>query len=306
MSFRHAFFALLLLLLSVSPAAAQGVSADKAKGCVKTIARFLDSDICAADIEPDSASLQAMRAALGGQGQDPEAEIKRQNAGKLRDVIWTRALDHKFGAQSYAPTPEEIANYRRDFQAFKKRNHENGKKTGDLIKELLAKNRYSPENEAELRGILESSEHIEKFYDEREKHRASMPPEFQQMVDETEDEIAAAVVRDWKIDKLLHETYGGRVAIGPALQAMPIDAYKAFIDYIKKDGRLVILDADYRHVFKGLEEKMAADWQFLSDGPSTQYYKQPRWQFPGGMGIDYESMSRILTELPTLDEAVKE
>jgi hypothetical protein len=74
-------------------------------------------------------------------------------------------------------------------------------------------------------------------------------------------EIGAAFIRQWKINKALHEQYGGRIIFqqtGPE----PLDAYRKFLEEAQARGDFEILDG-------GLEE---AFWKYYRDDSIHSFF----------------------------------
>jgi hypothetical protein len=273
----------------------------KPEECKDVIARFLDRNICAAEVETAPGSLAAMKKQYAAEGVDAEAAIRKQNLLRLKDLVWTRALEYRFGKDVLAATPEDIAAYNDAFRQSLTQTYEDNKKLLALVKELLDKNVYSLENAQKLQDIQADLERNIAFYEKRQEHEKSMPPEFQAMLDETQGKVAASVIGSWKTDKALYKAFGGRVAKTQD-RLEPLDAYRAFIDYIHKEGHLVVQNVDYRDIFKDMEAYLAQDHAYLpapkkgAPGP----FDQPRWYFPGSRetGGDFETLKGKLLAVP--------
>lgn len=268
------------------------------------VARFAGEDICAEDIEPAPEARAAMEEQYRAQGQDPAAALAERNLLRLRDVLWSRALDRKFGKGSRDPAPEDVAAYKEAFRKNLETSHENGLRLRDLVKSLLAANAYSPGNTEKLKDILGSLEKGIDYYEQREAHRKSMPPEFQDMLDGAEDEIARAAVAEWMTSRLLYGAYGGRIAWRRAGRPEPVDGYRAFLDYIRGEGGLVILDPAYKDVFGETERS-------LKNRPGTlppageDVFRREKWgafREDAGEGR-LEEMEAILRAIPPVGPA---
>lgn len=82
------------------------------------------------------------------------------------------------------------------------------------------------------------------------------------------DEIAAAFIRQWKINRALHAEYGGRVIFqqgGPE----PLDAWLKFLEAAQARGDFVIVD-------KALE---AGFWQYYRDAARHSFMPAPAKAF---------------------------
>ena len=80
------------------------------------------------------------------------------------------------------------------------------------------------------------------------------------------EQVAAAFIRQWKINRSLYKQYGGRIIFqqgGPE----PLDAYRMFLQEQKNKGAFTILD-------KAFEEKF---WEYyLTDSKHSFYSKGSR------------------------------
>jgi len=284
------------LVTVVAPPPAQ------AEECAALVARLHNQPICESDIAPPQESMADIAAEYREQGLDPAAAILQQNRIKLRDLIWMKALTEKFGRDAYEPTAEEIDAYRADSKQRTHDKYEDNRKISALIRTLLQNNRYSAEHTILLQDILLTSEKSVSFYEQRQEHLKEMPEEFVAMMAETEEKIAEAMIRNWKIDKLLYDTYGGPV-FDINDQPEPAGAYRAFINHITSDAGLVILNRDYRDIFKEMAEQLD---RLLANPPpdsaSDDDFTAPSWAFPyiEGAGSDYEDMKATLEALPVL------
>lgn len=279
---------------------AGGFSPARAAPCAAAVARFAGQDICAEDIEPAPEARAAMEEQYRAQGRDPADALAERNLLRLRDVLWSRALDRKFGKGGRDPAPEDVKAYKEAFRRTLEKSHENGLRLRDLVKSLLAGHAYSPENTEKLKDILASLEKGITYYEQRESHRRTMPPEFQDMLDGAEDEIARAAVAEWMTNRLLYGAYGGRIAWRRAGRPEPVDAYRAFVAYIRGEGGLVILDPAYKDVFGQVE-------RYLKNHPGTlppageDAFGREKWGAFSENGGRFEEMEAILRAIPPLE-----
>ena len=120
-------------------------------------------------------------------------------------------------------------------------------------------------NAQEMRDVI-----VEKLTDRyaREKHIDATPAEidaFLAAVDAVEDpeqapapraadaqaadrEIAAAFVRQWKLDRMLYQQYGGRI-VDQEGSPGPIDAYRSFLEAEQKSGSFQITNEGFEKSF---------------------------------------------------------
>jgi hypothetical protein len=77
------------------------------------------------------------------------------------------------------------------------------------------------------------------------------------------EQVAAAFIRQWKINRALHRQYGGRIAFqqgGPE----PVDAYRRFLEQHQARGDFEIPNADLR----------AAFWRYYVDDTIHSFYER--------------------------------
>ncbi|MCB9990057.1 MAG: hypothetical protein H6867_01595 [Rhodospirillales bacterium] len=246
------------------------------------VARAFDRTVCQEDITAEQSHIADIKQQYEDQGLDSEQAIRQRNLERLKDVLWAVALSKKFGEARFTPSAEEINTYNKVFKSSLARSHEENLQTATKIKDYLAHRTYSPEEEQKLKALLASVETSIAFYKVRLEQEQNMPPEFGQMITEAEHGIAETMIREWKINKALYETYGGRlVKLQGAL--IPVDAYQKFVGYIRKDGGLEILDPAYQSVFDGLASLPADSAAGMKDkAVAEKYFSSPFWQFEDG------------------------
>lgn len=77
---------------------------------------------------------------------------------------------------------------------------------------------------------------------------AAENPEGQDTVQAAQREIATAFIRQWKLNRVLYEQYGGRIIYqqtGPE----PLDAYRQFLETQQTQGHFQIFDARLAEAF---------------------------------------------------------
>lgn len=75
--------------------------------------------------------------------------------------------------------------------------------------------------------------------------------------------MAASVIRQWKINRSLYQTYGGRV-IYQQLGPEPLDAYRHFLEERQRAGDFRITDAGVRRAF----------WDYFTDAGQHQFLEE--------------------------------
>lgn len=245
------------------------------------VARLFSETVCREDITTADEHLAAIKQQYQAQGLDPEAAMQTRNMDQLKDMLWMIALRRKFEASQIEPTAEETYLYSKALKDSLRRSHQENIETAAKIKDMLAHRTYPEEEEFKLRSLLQKIETSISFYNEREAHKGKMPPEFEEMVAEAERGIAAAAVRDWKINKALYESYGGKLALHSA-GPQPVEAYAKFIEFIRSEGNLEILDPAYQNVFAKMEQFAAGPHEMLSAEEEAfykGYFSSPLWRF---------------------------
>jgi heat shock protein HslJ len=84
--------------------------------------------------------------------------------------------------------------------------------------------------------------------------RSALPAQEQDLIARMEKNMAAAMIRSWKINRALHQDYGGRI-IYQQLGPEPLDAYREFLEDAHDAGRFDIRSADLEEPF----------WSFFRD-----------------------------------------
>ncbi len=272
--FRNIFIASFLSIVAVLPVNAQ-------ESDCASVAQIFGKIVCRAEITVEEKHIGAIKAQFEEQGIASEEALKSKSLERLKDIIWIEALEHKFGEAALKPTEEEITLYSKAFKGSLEKSHKENKKNAAKIKEALAGDQYGADNELRLRNLLASIETSIVFYEEREKYNKDMPPEFHTMVAEAQRGIAESMVRDWKINQALYQEYGGRIVFQQG-GLEPVDAYGAFMGYIRGEGALVITDAAYSDVFKEMDLYISAPHNALPESEAEiyqNYFSTPQWQF---------------------------
>ena len=172
-------------------------------------------------------SLTLAAAPLLGQPEAPLAGVvlgkvvRTADAEELRFYVLRELTGRYAGQKGITVSPDEIARYRRHVDAFMKQ-------------------------DAARRGEAPAPAGVAPMTAEEKAAR---------------DEIAAAFIRQWKINGALYRQYGGRVAFqqgGPE----PIDAYRKFLEEAQARGDFVIAD-------KGLE---AGFWDYFRNDAKHSFY----------------------------------
>ncbi|MEE4238379.1 MAG: hypothetical protein V2I51_16780 [Anderseniella sp.] len=174
-------------------------------------------------------SLALAAAPLLGQPEAPVAGevlgkvIRTADAEELRYYVLRELTGRYAGQQGITVSTDEIASYRRHVDAFMKQDAARRGETAAQVRDAAAP--MTAEEKA------------------------------------AREQIAAAFIRQWKINGALYRQYGGRVAFqqgGPE----PIDAYHQFLEQAQARGEFVIAD-------KGLE---AGFWEYFRNDAKHSFY----------------------------------
>lgn len=105
---------------------------------------------------------------------------------------------------------------------------------------------------------------------------SDLTPEEAAQVDAMRREMARAMIRQWKINRQLHRTYGGRV-IHQQLGPEPLDAYRRFLDERQRAGAFAIHEKAFESAF----------WRYFTDdsrhsffapGDEASAFEVPPWE----------------------------
>lgn len=252
-----------------------------ARECEKKLARLFGQVICQADIG------------------------ENKNTDALHRAIWNKALSQKFGPEATRPSKAEILLYSSAFKQSIEQGYKQDTKLLALIKKLLSENRYAPSDLKKLEDLREAMELSVRHYETRKAHIKDMPPEFAELAGEAEQQVAEAMVGQWKINKVLYDEYGGRIIFQQA-GLEPIDAYAVFLRYIEEEGALEILDPDYTGVMQTMEDYIGMGHSVIPEGEKDiygHYFERPDWQFKYRDGkSDYDETRQKLESIPVIGE----
>ena len=184
---------------------------------------------------------------------DPD-EMKYVILGKLLDRY---AEDHDIEVRQ-AEIDTYVESLNRVAERDRKRHEE---RRQELARKLKSTSLTDPERKALSSELAKVNEHLNDI-DEMTKNTGMNPDEVRQ----AREQVAAAFIRQWKINRSLYKQYGGRIIFqqgGPE----PLDAYRMFLKEQKKKGAFKILDKAFEEIF----------WEYyLTDAKHSFYPKGSR------------------------------
>ena len=105
-----------------------------------------------------------------------------------------------------------------------------------------------------------------------------LTPEEKAEVDAMRRDMARALIRQWKINKALHDQYGGRI-IYQQLGPEPLDAYRQFLRQREADGAFVIRDQAIETSFwRYFTDDSIHDFMAPGCADEAQAFRIPPWE----------------------------
>lgn len=243
------------------------------------MAVIFDQPICREEFLPADTTFIETLDVPPEQKQTMKDQLAGRNRHRMEVVMWQKALESKFGAKAITPTDKEVEEFSKALTASMQTSYEADKQTVEYIKGVLAAKKVEGKNAADLEAIQKQAETGIRFYEQRQKQTEALPEEYKFVAGTAEAEIARNMVGRWKADKMLYETYKGRLALG-ADGPQPIDAYAELLKYIDEKGKMEIKDPAYKDVFKEMR-----DFAKVAEGPipgngevNRNYFTTPTWQ----------------------------
>ena len=208
---------LLLLALSVGPLTASGADG---------VASVFGNEILRSDLGPE---------------KDEPVQVVR-----FRDLIWERVARHYVAERGLAATDGEVAEFLSYHREFDRRDRAQRARKLEELNQRLAKGELEVDERAwleEFRAVLTRlAQH------DAEKER-SAPPDPEQL-----GALSRPWLEMWKMNKALHEQYGGAVAVtrsGPE----PFGARAALIRDYERQGRVRFYEPRLREALFALLTK---------------------------------------------------
>lgn len=166
--------------------------------------------------------------------------IHTQDAEELRYVILKRLTDRYADAKGIAVTQAEKDAFVKRVQASMQQDRERHAASRDELTRRLAAQGLS---EAERKSYAAELD-LENEFLANLAEPTGDPAE----IASARDEVAAAFIRQWKINRALYQQYGGRIIFqqgGPE----PLDAYRKFLEQQRAQGDFVIVNEQMERAF---------------------------------------------------------
>ena len=181
--------------------------------------------------------------------------------------IMQEAQKHLLKELNQEPTDQEIDSYlafmKRTDRKMQKENQQQIRK----LEQALADPKLDPKKKSEMESTIS-------FLREAGSRPEKKKTDEERRVDRA---VAEQMVRQWKFYRTLYHKYGGRV-VAQQVGYEPVDAIKAFIEEMKKNGDYRILDPAYEGVFQETFDYVASpNHDFVDKAEADKYFAAPWW-----------------------------
>ena len=202
-----------------------------------------------AQAEPAGAGPQPAAQALG-------TEIRTSDPEELRYLILRPLTDRYAAERGIEATPDEIDGYLARIAAVAEQDRRERDARLAEIERQLATPALAEDPRAALTAERGRLQQLRRDLD-------SSPATPQEAAEEAQARrtVAAAFVRQWKLNRALYQDYGGRIIFqqgGPE----PLDAYRRFLEEQQKRGAFAIADSELE----------AAFWRYYRDDTIHSFY----------------------------------
>ncbi len=251
-----------------------GVAAAEPPGAPsRVVARVFGTEVRARDISPSEGAQSAARKQRSA--SDYETWLRDYRKARLEARVWREATDRLLEERGLAPTAAEVealATYlgvrgARRLDEFRTRRQE--------IRKKLSSGDLTPRERAQLEQQLAQVEKAIAF-EQKERERSASIPNYEKIQLRSRRRVAKITIRNWKANKALYETYGGRVIFQQA-GFEPVDAYRAFIAELEKRKAVEILDPSLTDPFSRLVRYLDMPHLYMPKAEADKYFKEPWW-----------------------------
>jgi hypothetical protein len=190
-----------------------------------------------------SLSTSAHAQEVYGNPQDPLAaevlgtEVHTRDADEMRYVILSKLVDRYAAEHDIDVDREEIDAYLESMRRTMENHHKKNLARREELARKLASQGLTDAERQQLTSELDSLNELIATLEEGEGGSSEDAEEEK----EYREEVAAAFIRQWKINRALFRQYGGRVIFqqgGPE----PLDAYRRFLEEQEEKGAFAIVD----------------------------------------------------------------
>lgn len=171
-------------------------------------------------------------------------EVHTADPDEMQYAILQKLTDHYAAEHAIAVTPEEIGAY----LAHMKRDVETDRRADEARRDVLIGELSATDlPQAERKRLSAELDALNQLLADD----GTAPPEGAAAAEEDQaarEQIAAAFIRQWKINRALYEQYGGRIIFqqgGPE----PLDAYHRFLKEREGQGAFEILNKEFEPRF---------------------------------------------------------
>lgn len=173
-----------------------------------------------------------------------ETKIHSADPDEMKYVILDKLFDRYATVHDVEVTPAEIDAYLKSLNRVAERDRKHYEDRRQAIAQAL---RAPSLTEAERRSLSSEfdavNEHLNTV-DEMQNNAGMNPVEVRQ----AREQVAAAFIRQWKINRALYKQYGGRIIYqqgGPE----PLDAYRLFLQEQQEKGAFTIHAEEFKQRF---------------------------------------------------------
>lgn len=206
-------------------------------------------------------------------------DIPLSQKDDLNGAIFGSLLEQFAKDNNIVPTPEEIdAHIKRLDQMQAQRKQDDVKSRAAVVEELKADDLSDADRKA-----LEEKLAMYDLFIRTAKEMADYDIAHPEESRKSEEEIAGTFVRAWKINRALHQKYGGRVIFQQA-GPEPLDAYRLFLQEQEKSGRFEIVDKSFESGF----------WNYFTNDAMHTFY--PKEEAEQSMEVPWWLMEKPLGE----------
>lgn len=256
------FFILLISCLPSSLSAAE-------TALPKPVAEILGKALYEKDLIPPKADAE-QKAKLSSADYRAWYERLRQEA--LRGLVWSAIFSDYAQKRQIEPTPAEIDSQIRQQKKFM---------AGDKVR----REKQREELVAELRspGLpdarrKEAQKHLDTLNSLRDNdarmEQMRRDPAREKMQQASEQRVAQAWVKQWKVNQALYREFGGRIIFQQAGWE-PIDAYRALLDQYKANRGFVVHDPSLRDA---VYSYFLHTFVYADERKAKFYFERPYWE----------------------------